>query len=152
MAGARTRYPTMTLGPVRAHASLVTLKMPAPMRMPSSAAYDSTVPRSRRRLWAMWGRTVTRPPVTLSAAKGLRLRRLRSFAVFAAQDDGMAITSCPVQRIDETQMKRRTKILIGIAVLLVAAIAFAVVRSRRGKDLTAVTMAKVSRMDLTSKV
>jgi HlyD family secretion protein len=49
-------------------------------------------------------------------------------------------------------MKRRTKILIGIAVLLVAAIAFAVVRSRRGKDLTAVTMAKVSRMDLTSKV
>src|SRR5258706_550276 len=49
-------------------------------------------------------------------------------------------------------MKRRTKILIGIAVLLVAAVAFAVVRSRRGKDITAVTMAKVSRMDLTSKV
>jgi HlyD family secretion protein len=49
-------------------------------------------------------------------------------------------------------MKRRTKILIGIAVLLVAAIAFAVVRSRRGKDITAVTMAKVSRLDLTSKV
>src|SRR5207249_4363426 len=64
----------------------------------------------------------------------------------------MAITSRSLQRIDETQMKRRTKILIGIAVLLVAAIAFAVVRSRRGKDLTAVTMAKVSRMDLTSKV
>ena len=49
-------------------------------------------------------------------------------------------------------MRLRTKILIGIAVLLVAAVAFAVVRSRRGKDVTAVTMAKVSRMDLTSKV
>ncbi len=49
-------------------------------------------------------------------------------------------------------MKRRTKILIGIAVLLVAVVAFGVVRSRRGKDVTSVTMAKVSRMDLTSKV
>jgi HlyD family secretion protein len=49
-------------------------------------------------------------------------------------------------------MKRRTKILIGIGLLLVAAIAFGVVWSRRGKDLTAVTLAKVSRADLTSKV
>src|SRR5258706_16072424 len=49
-------------------------------------------------------------------------------------------------------MKRRTKILIGIAVLLVAAIAFGVVQSRRGKDVTPVTLAKVARMDLTSKV
>ena len=49
-------------------------------------------------------------------------------------------------------MRRRTKILIGIAVLLVAAIAFGIVRSRRGKDITPVTMAKVTRTDLTSKV
>src|SRR5437879_5252818 len=39
----------MTLGPVSDHAWLVTLKMPAPIRIPTSAAYDSTVPRSRRR-------------------------------------------------------------------------------------------------------
>src|SRR5256885_16606450 len=39
----------MTLGPVSLQASLVTLKMPAPIRIPISAAYDSTVPRSRRR-------------------------------------------------------------------------------------------------------
>src|SRR5258708_6489407 len=38
----------MTLDPVSSHASLVTLKMPAPMSMPSSVAYDSTAPRSRR--------------------------------------------------------------------------------------------------------
>jgi len=49
-------------------------------------------------------------------------------------------------------MKRRTKILIGIAVLLVAVVAFGVVKSRRGKDITPVTLAKVTRMDLTSKV
>jgi hypothetical protein len=36
--GARTRHPRITLGPVKAQASLVTLKMPAPMRIPSSAA------------------------------------------------------------------------------------------------------------------
>src|SRR5687768_7478370 len=39
----------MTLGPVSRNASPVTLKMPAPMRMPRSVAYDSRVPRSRRR-------------------------------------------------------------------------------------------------------
>src|SRR5438128_2032925 len=50
------------------------------------------------------------------------------------------------------QMKRRTKILVGIAVLLVAGVAFAVIRARRDKDVTAVTLAKVARMDLTSKV
>src|SRR5438270_3445749 len=48
-AGARTTYPRMTLGPVRCHASPVTLKIPAPIRMPSRVAYDSIVPRSRRR-------------------------------------------------------------------------------------------------------
>src|SRR5579872_2507702 len=48
-AGASTKYPRITLGPVNVHASLVTLKMPAPMRIPSSVAYDSIVPRSRRR-------------------------------------------------------------------------------------------------------
>src|SRR5437763_13984099 len=38
----------MTLDPVSSHASLVTLKMPAPMSIPSSVAYDSTAPGSRR--------------------------------------------------------------------------------------------------------
>src|SRR3954452_24005909 len=38
----------MTLDPVSSHASLVTLKIPAPMSIPSSVAYDSTAPRSRR--------------------------------------------------------------------------------------------------------
>src|SRR5262245_23113155 len=92
--------------------------MPAPMRMPISAAYDSIVPRSRRRMWDMLG-----------------------------NDNLLA---CPAYRA--THMRRRTKILIGIAVLLVAVVAFGVVRSRRGKDVTSVTMAKVSRQDLTSKV
>lgn len=49
-------------------------------------------------------------------------------------------------------MKRRTKILIGIAILLLIAAGVAVARSRRGKDITPVTLAKVTRMDLTSKV
>ena len=49
-------------------------------------------------------------------------------------------------------MRRRTKVLIGIAVLLLAGLALGFVWSRRGKDVTAVTMAKVGRMDLTSKV
>src|SRR5258706_14138849 len=49
-------------------------------------------------------------------------------------------------------MKRRTKILIGIAVLVLAAVAFGVARSRRDKDVTPVTLAKVARRDLTSKV
>jgi len=49
-------------------------------------------------------------------------------------------------------MRRRTWILIGIAVLVAGAIAFFVVRSKRGKDVTSVTLAKVTRQDLTSKV
>ena len=49
-------------------------------------------------------------------------------------------------------MKRRTKILIGIAIVLIAAVAFGVIKSRQGKDITPVTLAKVTRMDLTSKV
>src|SRR5437764_14170969 len=49
-------------------------------------------------------------------------------------------------------MRRRTQILIGIAILILAAIAVVVVRSRRGRDVTPVTMAKVGKMDLTSKV
>jgi hypothetical protein len=36
--GASTRYPRITLGPVSAQASLVTLKIPAPMRIPINAA------------------------------------------------------------------------------------------------------------------
>src|SRR6185369_14132410 len=44
----------MRLGPVIRQASPVTLKMPAPMRMPSSVAYDSIVPRSRRRPEVIW--------------------------------------------------------------------------------------------------
>ena len=49
-------------------------------------------------------------------------------------------------------MKRRTKILIGLAVLIVAVVVFGIAWSRRDKDVTAVTMAKVARADLTSKV
>src|ERR1051325_1227440 len=48
--GASTTYARITLGPVNPHAPLVTLKMPAPMRMPINTAYDSSVPRSRRRV------------------------------------------------------------------------------------------------------
>src|SRR5262245_52528412 len=46
--GAKARYPSTTLDPVRSHASVVTRKMPAPTRIPTSVAYDSSVPRSRR--------------------------------------------------------------------------------------------------------
>jgi HlyD family secretion protein len=49
-------------------------------------------------------------------------------------------------------MKRRTKILIGIAVVVVIAVAALVWKSRQGKDVTAVTLAKVARRDLVSKV
>src|SRR2546423_1400820 len=49
-------------------------------------------------------------------------------------------------------MRRRTKILIGIAVLLVLGGGALVAKSRRGKDVTPVMLAKVARMDLTSKV
>lgn len=49
-------------------------------------------------------------------------------------------------------MKRRTKIIIGIVVIIVAgAVGFGFV-SKRGKDVTAVTTAKVEKSDLTSKV
>src|SRR5262245_58203779 len=47
--GARTRYPKITLGPVSSHASPVTLKIPAPIRIPINTAYDSRAPRSRRK-------------------------------------------------------------------------------------------------------
>src|SRR5215467_5239198 len=49
-------------------------------------------------------------------------------------------------------MKRRTKILLGLTVLLAAVIVFGIAWSRRDKDVTAVTLAKVTRIDLTSKV
>jgi HlyD family secretion protein len=49
-------------------------------------------------------------------------------------------------------MKRRTKIILGVVALVVIVLITAGFVSRRGKDVTAVTMAKVERMDLTSKV
>jgi HlyD family secretion protein len=50
-------------------------------------------------------------------------------------------------------MTRRTKIVSGVVVLVLAAgLTTGFVVSRRGKDVTAVTFGKVSRMDLTSKV
>jgi HlyD family secretion protein len=49
-------------------------------------------------------------------------------------------------------MKRRTKIIIGIVVVVIAGAVSAGFVSRRGKDVTAVTFAKVDRADLTSKV
>src|SRR5512140_1865675 len=49
-------------------------------------------------------------------------------------------------------MKRRTKIIIAVAAIIVAAGAILGFTSRRGKDVTPVTMAKVERADLTSKV
>jgi HlyD family secretion protein len=49
-------------------------------------------------------------------------------------------------------MKRRTKIAIGVGVLVIAGGAGAGFMSRRGKDVTAVTFAKVERTDLMSKV
>jgi HlyD family secretion protein len=49
-------------------------------------------------------------------------------------------------------MKRRTKIILGVIALVVAALITAGFVSRRGKDVTAVTIAKVEKTDLTSKV
>src|SRR5512142_935037 len=49
-------------------------------------------------------------------------------------------------------MKRRTQSLIGVAVVIIAAGLTLGMVSRRGKNATAVTMAKVERADLTSKV
>jgi len=49
-------------------------------------------------------------------------------------------------------MRRRTKIIIGIVVLVVAGVLTAGFASRRGKDITPVTYGKVTRQDLTSKV
>src|SRR5213080_4660217 len=49
-------------------------------------------------------------------------------------------------------MRRRTKIIIGIVVLIIAGVLTAGFASRRGKDVTPVTLAKVTRQDLTSKV
>jgi hypothetical protein len=48
----------MTLGPVRFQASLVTLKIPAPISIPIRVAYDSMVPRSRRKRATGWGELV----------------------------------------------------------------------------------------------
>jgi HlyD family secretion protein len=49
-------------------------------------------------------------------------------------------------------MRRRTKIIIGVVVLVVAGVLTAGFVSRRGKDITPVTFGKVTRQDLTSKV
>ncbi|HEV7428248.1 MAG TPA: efflux RND transporter periplasmic adaptor subunit [Thermoanaerobaculia bacterium] len=49
-------------------------------------------------------------------------------------------------------MRRRTKIIIGIVVLIIAGVLTAGFASRRGKDVTPVTFGKVTRQDLTSKV
>jgi len=49
-------------------------------------------------------------------------------------------------------MKRRTKIAIVVGVVVIAGGAGAAFMSRRGKDVTAVTFAKVERTDLMSKV
>ena len=49
-------------------------------------------------------------------------------------------------------MKRRTKIIIAVAVVVVAALAILGFASRRGKDATEVTLGKVERQDITSKV
>src|SRR3954465_5750771 len=49
-------------------------------------------------------------------------------------------------------MRRRTKIIIGIVVLIIAGVLTAGFASRRGKDITPVTYGKVTRQDLTSKV
>ncbi len=49
-------------------------------------------------------------------------------------------------------MKRRTKITIGVALAIVAILVVLGFASRRNKDVTEVTIAKVERSDLTSKV
>src|SRR5712691_2375253 len=49
-------------------------------------------------------------------------------------------------------MKRRSKIILGVIALVVVALITAGFVSRRGKEGIAVTMAKVERTDLTSKV
>jgi HlyD family secretion protein len=49
-------------------------------------------------------------------------------------------------------MKRRTKIIIGAVAALVIVVVTVGFISRRGKDVTSVTLGKVERMDLTSKV
>lgn len=49
-------------------------------------------------------------------------------------------------------MRRRTKVIIGIVVLVIAGVLVAGFVSRRGKDATLVTFGKVQRQDLTSKV
>src|SRR5213075_419320 len=49
-------------------------------------------------------------------------------------------------------MRRRTKIIIGIVVLIIAGVLTAGFVSKRGKDVTPVTFGKVERTDLMSKV
>src|SRR6266700_465036 len=63
----------MTLGPVSLQASLVTLKIPAPIRIPISAAYDSTVPRSRRRRETIGAATVSLSGVRVFNEGGIRV-------------------------------------------------------------------------------
>src|SRR5260370_29083 len=75
-AGASTTSARMTLGQVGTQASLVTLKIPAPIRIPSSAAYDSMVPRSRRRPDAIAGHGSTAEKArTGSQSAELRAKR-----------------------------------------------------------------------------
>src|SRR5258705_464278 len=49
-------------------------------------------------------------------------------------------------------MKRRTKIILAVVALVVVGLVTAGFVSRRGKDVTTVTIAKVEKTDLTSKV
>src|SRR5688572_31450339 len=49
-------------------------------------------------------------------------------------------------------MNRRTKIIIAVAVVIVASLVIFGFATRRGKDATEVTVAKVERQDITSKV
>src|SRR5437763_13604163 len=49
-------------------------------------------------------------------------------------------------------MKRKTKILIGIAIIVLAGVVGVSLKARGGEKGTPVTLAKVSRLDLTSKV
>lgn len=51
-----------------------------------------------------------------------------------------------------SNMKRRTKIIIGSVALVVIVVVAVGFISRRGKDVTSVTLGKVERIDLTSKV
>src|SRR5437763_15185739 len=89
----------MRLGPVSRQASPVTLKIPAPISMPRSVAYDSIVPSSRRRPVVMWDHGSTRekrrglesPRPTGERSERVRLdlplRVVVREAAFARQED-----------------------------------------------------------------